>query len=314
VNPALATELGPLRLRNPILTASGTCGYGLELEPWTDLTRLGGVIVKGLSMKPREGNNRPRIVETPSGMLNSIGLQNIGAPAFVAEKLPALRQRGVTVIANMFGFSVEEYAEVAAFLDGHEGIHALEVNISCPNVKEGGIEIGSSPGETFKCISAVRRATRLPVIAKLTPNVTDIVATARAAREGGADAVTLINTLVGMSVDTKTRRSHLATITGGLSGPAIRPVAVAMVHKVCRALDVPIVGCGGVMTLNDVLEFLIAGASAVQVGTASYLDPASAERLVGELDRWCSDAGVKRLAEVVGSLDVTARPEGDSAG
>ena len=305
----LAVVVGGISLKNPILTASGTCGYGLDLEPFLDLGALGGVVVKGLSMKPRAGNRAPRVVETPAGMLNSIGLQNIGAEAFVRDKLPLLRARGITVIANIFGFTIEEYAEVAAFLDGHEGIAGLEVNISCPNVKEGGIEIGTSPGETHKCIAAVRRSTRLPVIAKLTPNVTDIVLLARAARDAGADAVTLINTLVGMSIDVRTRRPHLATATGGLSGPAIRPVAVAMVHKVRSALDVPILGCGGVVRVEDALELIIAGASAVQVGTATYLDPGTAGRLPGELAAWCAAAGVKSVTELIGSLDLGARPE-----
>jgi dihydroorotate dehydrogenase (NAD+) catalytic subunit len=312
--PDLAVQVGPLRLQNPILTASGTCGYGLELDRFLDLKRLGGVVVKGLSLAPRHGNPAPRIVETPAGMLNSIGLQNIGIDAFAAEKLPELRARGVTVVANMFGFTVEEYAEVAARLDRLEGVAALEINISCPNVKEGGIEIGSSATETRKVVAAVRAKTRLPIIAKLTPNVTDIVAIARAAADGGADAVTLINTLVGMSIDVRTRKPHLASVTGGLSGPAIRPVAIAMVHKVRAALDLPIVGCGGIASLDDVLQFLIAGASAVEVGTATYTDPGLPERLVTELAAWCGENRIKDLGEVIGSLDLGRPGGGDACG
>jgi len=314
MSPPLTVRVGPLELKNPVMTASGTCGYGLELEPFLRPERLGAVVVKGLSMRERHGNRPPRIIETPAGMLNSIGLQNIGAPRFVADRLPRLRELGVTVIANMFGFTVDEYAAVAAYLDQHEGIAALEVNISCPNVQEGGIEIGTSASATHRVIKAVREATRLPVIAKLTPNVTDIVAIARAAHEGGADALTLINTLVGMSIDSASRRPHLATVTGGLSGPAIRPVALAMVHRVARELDVPIIGCGGVTTMDDVLQFLIAGASAVQIGTATYLNPGCAGAIVDELTEWCSSHDVKRIADLVGSLDTTALAEDGHAG
>ena len=305
---SLDVAVGPLRLRNPILTASGTCGYGLDLSPPVAIERLGGMVVKGLSMKPRQGNPPPRIIETPAGMLNSIGLQNIGAPAFVRDKLPELRRRGVTVIANMFGYNVEEYRDVAAYLDGQEGIAALEINISCPNIREGGIEIGTSARATHEVVAAVREATRLPVIAKLTPNVTDITEIARAAHDAGADAVTVINTLVGMSVDTRTRRPHLGTVTGGLSGPAIRPVALAMVWRVAQACPLPVVGCGGVADVDDVVQFLLAGASAVQVGTASYLDPGLSGRLVADLEAWCESNGVSDVRELIGGMKT--QPEG----
>ena len=311
---ALAVELGPLRLKNPILTASGTCGYGLEIEPFGALQRLGGVVVKGLSLEPRAGNAPQRIVETPAGMLNSIGLQNIGVKAFLAGPLPELRARGVTVIANVFGFKASDYAGVAEQLDAAGGVAAVEVNISCPNVKQGGLEIGSDPRATHEVVAAVRAATRLPVIAKLTPNVTDIAAIARAARDAGADAVSLINTLVGMSIDTRTRRPRLQTVTGGLSGPAIRPVAVAMVHKVATSVALPIIGIGGIASLDDVLEFLIAGASAVEIGTATYLDPTTPTRLVGELEAYLETHAIASVVELVGSLVTEQRPEGFPGG
>ncbi len=277
---ALLVEFAGMRFKNPVWTASGTFGYGREFSRYTDLSRLGAIVVKGLSLRPRQGNPPPRIVETPCGMLNAIGLQNVGVDNFIKEKLPFLRKVKTPVIANIFGETIEEYSEVARRLEDAGGVSALEVNISCPNVKKGGIVFGTDPGEARRVVSAVRAATRLPLITKLSPNVTDIKIMARAVVDAGSDAVSLINTMTGMAIDVERRRPRLRTVTGGLSGPAIRPVAVRMVWEAHNAVRAPVIGMGGIMTAEDALEFMIAGAAAVQVGTANFVDPDSAVKVV----------------------------------
>jgi dihydroorotate dehydrogenase (NAD+) catalytic subunit len=290
-------------LRNPILTASGTFGYGLEFAPFFDLSRIGGVVVKGISPRPRSGNPPPRIVETPSGMLNAIGLQNVGVRGFVEQKLPELRGHDTAVIVNVYGHSVDDYVEVAEQLEGQAGVHGLELNLSCPNVKEGGVVIGRSAVETEKVTRAVRQASSLPLWVKLTPNVTDVTELARAAVAGGADALSLVNTFFGMVIDVERRRPVLANGVGGLSGPAIRPMAVAMVHDVARVVEVPVIGIGGIVRARDVVEFLLAGARAVQIGTANYNDPAISARVAEDLETWCEEHGVEDVNELVGALE-----------
>jgi len=289
----LSVRLGPLLLKNPIITASGTFGYGVEYAPVMDVARLGGVSVKGISLDPRPGNPPPRVCETPAGMLNSIGLANIGYDAFVGGMMPRLRALGVTVIVNTYGTSTDEFAELARRFDGVEGVAALEVNISCPNVKAGGLHFGVSGRSAGAVTAAVREATRLPVIVKLSPEAADLQEVARAVEGAGADAVSMINTMRGMSIDVETRRPRLGAIMGGLSGPAIRPIAVRMVYQVHQAVKIPIIGMGGIACLRDVLEFLLAGASAVQIGTASFSDPTVAVRLLDELQAYCEARGLR---------------------
>src|ERR671934_80138 len=269
----LSVRLGSLTLKNPLIAASGCFGYGVEYADIVDLRTLGGVAVKGLFLTEREGHPAPRIVETPSGMLNAIGLQGIGVSRFVAEKLPELRARRATVIVNVCGTTIDEYVEVSRILSDADGVGAIELNISCPNIKEGGMQFGCSLNGTYDVVSAVRKVTRLPVIPKLTPNVTDVSSFARASEEAGADAVPLVNTFLAMAIDVDTRRPKLSNVVGGLSGPAIRPIAVRMVYECRRAVKIPIVGMGGIATAEDVLEFMIAGANAVQVGTMNFVDP-----------------------------------------
>ena len=300
--PSLAVSLGPLALRNPVLTASGTSGYGLDLAPFMELSRLGGIVCKSLSLRPREGNAPSRLAETPSGMLNSIGLQNIGVETFLQEKLPQLRRHDVAIIANIFGESVEEFAQLAARLERAEGLSAVELNISCPNTDKGGIEFGVDPEATARVTEAVRRATRLPLIVKLSPNVTDITVIARAAVSAGATLLSLVNTFVGMAIDVERRAPVLSSGSGGLSGPAIRPLAVHLTQRVARAVQVPLIGIGGIRTGRDALEFLMAGASAVQVGTSTFTEPAAAVRIVDELEAWCRDHGVREIASLVGEI------------
>jgi|SRR5581483_5721215 len=302
----LSVDLGPLKLRNPIIAASGCFGYGVEYADVVDLSSLGGVAVKGLFLREREGHPAPRIVETPSGMLNAIGLQGIGVHRFVAEKLPELRARRATVIVNICGSSIEEYVELARILSDAEGVAALELNISCPNIKEGGITFGCSLNGTFDVVSAVRRATRLPIIPKLTPNVTDVGSIARAAEQGGADAVSLVNTFLAMAIDVESRRPKLSNIVGGLSGPAIRPIAVRMVYECRQRVTIPIVGMGGIMDARDALEFMIAGASAVQVGTANFVDPFIWPKLLDGIRDYMQRHRIDRIAEVVGTVDTRA--------
>ncbi len=298
----LSVQLGPLRLKTPLMSASGCFGYGVEYAGVVDLASLGAVVVKGLFLNERDGHPPPRIVETPSGMLNAIGLQGIGVHRFVREKMPELRQLGATVIVNVCGTTVDEYVEVSKVLSDTEGVAALELNISCPNIKEGGISFGCSLAGTRRVVSAVRRATRLPIIPKLTPNVTDVASFAAAAEEAGADAVSLVNTFLAMAIDVEARRPKLSNGMGGLSGPAIRPIAVRMVYECARLVKIPVIGIGGIVSAADVLEFLIAGATAVQVGTANFVDPFIWGKLEAGLRSYLERHGIPRVADLVGSL------------
>jgi dihydroorotate dehydrogenase (NAD+) catalytic subunit len=301
----LSVSIGSLTLANPLIAASGCFGYGVEYADVVDLSTLGAVAVKGLFLAEREGHPPPRIVETPSGMLNAIGLQGIGVHRFVREKLPELRDRRAVVVVNICGTTIDEYVALARILSEADGVAALELNISCPNIKEGGITFGCSLTGTSAVVGAVRRVTHLPVIPKLTPNVTDVASFARAAEEAGADAVSLVNTFLAMAIDVETRRPRLTNIVGGLSGPAIRPIAVRMVYECRQAVKLPIIGMGGIATAADVLEFLIAGATAVQVGTANFVDPFLWTKLLDGLRDYMARHHVTRLAELTGSLDTT---------
>jgi len=301
----LSMDLGFLRLRNPVLTASGTFGYGLEFEPYLDLGTLGGVVVKGLYYKPREGNPPPRLVETASGLINAIGLQGVGVEAFARKVLPKLRNVGTAVIVNVCGADDDEYAAVVEYLDKQEGIAAYELNISCPNVKKEGSCPALAPRSTFDLVKRIKAASRRPLITKLSPNVTSIVEIAQAAEEAGTDAVALVNTFLAMAVDLETRRPKLGNVYGGLSGPAIKPIALRMVHQVASRLEVPVIGTGGIMTGADALEFLVAGAAAVEVGTANFVDPDAAARIVTEIERWCEAHGVAAVRDIVGTLEVS---------
>ncbi|MCG6980442.1 MAG: dihydroorotate dehydrogenase [Deltaproteobacteria bacterium] len=300
----LAVELGPLRLKNPVMVASGTFGYGQEYAALVPLENLGGVVVKGISLEPRSGNPPPRIWETCGGMLNSIGLQNVGLQTFLREKLPHLRPLQVPVIVNLFGNTVEEYGELAAGLDGHEGIDALEINISCPNVKAGGMAFGSDPKMVFQVVSAVRSRTNLPVITKLTPNVTDITLPAKAAEDAGTDILSLINTVAGMAVDPQTRRPRLGNVVGGLSGPAIKPIALRMVWQVIQASNLPVIGLGGIVSVEDALEFLIIGAKAIQVGTANFVNPQVTLDIISGLEDYLRQQGLRDINQIIGTLEV----------
>ncbi len=301
-SPDLSVRIGPLHLKNPVLAASGTFGYGREFEPLFDPGLLGGIVVKGLSLAPRPGNPPPRIVETPCGMLNAIGLANVGVERFVEEKLPWLRRLSTIVVANIYGHSVEEYGEVAGALRGVDGVDALEVNISCPNVRQGGMAFGTDPAASARVTETVLRRSDKPVIVKLSPNVTDIREPARAVERAGAHALSLINTITGMVVDVKTRRPVLANIKGGLSGPAVRPVAVRMVYEVLEAVTLPVIGVGGIVTSRDALEFLITGARAVEVGTASFVDPLATLNVLEGVRDFCRSHGVARVTDLIGSL------------
>uniref|UniRef100_A0A7C4MMV2 Dihydroorotate dehydrogenase n=1 Tax=Desulfatirhabdium butyrativorans TaxID=340467 RepID=A0A7C4MMV2_9BACT len=294
--------IGSLRLNNPVLTASGTFGYGLEFSELVDLSSLGGIIVKGLSLTPSRGNPPPRIVETACGMLNAIGLENVGIDRFLNEKLPLLRNIPTAVIVNIYGKEIEDYAEISRRLDAAEGVSAIEINISCPNVRAGGVAFGTDPNMAHAVVHAVRKATRLPIIAKLTPNVTDITVIARAAEDAGADAVSLINTLTGMAIDIETRRPKLANVTGGLSGPAIKPVALRMVWQTARAVSIPVIGIGGILNASDAIEFFIAGASAIEVGTANFINPKATMDILAGIEAYCHRQGIWKLSELVGSL------------
>lgn len=298
----LSVNIGPLRLKNPVMTASGTFGYGEEYAEFIDLNRLGAIVVKGLSLKPKEGNPPPRIIETPSGMLNSIGLQNIGVERFVKERLPFLRQFDTAVIVNFFGDSIDEYRETAIALSDVEGIHALEMNISCPNKEAGWSIFGTDPSTTYKVVDSVRKVTGLPLIVKLSPNVTDISLMARVAEEAGADAISLINTITGMVVDIRTRRPMLANITGGLSGPAIRPVAVRMVWEASRAVKIPVIGMGGIMDYEDAIEFILVGATAVAVGTANFINPAVTVDIISGITRYLEENNISSIKEIIGGI------------
>jgi len=310
----LAVEIAGLRFKNPLIAASGTFGYGIEYEDILDLSRLGGLVSKGLYMEPRDGNPVPRIAETPSGLLNAIGLQGIGIKAFVRDVAPRVARHDTVHLVNVCGDTVEEYAEVARVCDGVPGIHGLEINISCPNVKKGGIAFGGDPRMTHDVVAAVRKVTRLPVIPKLSPNVTDIALLARAAEEGGADALSCINTLLGLAIDVETRRPKLAYGTGGLSGPAIRPVAVRMAWQAAQAVGIPVIGIGGISSANDALEFLIAGCPAVQIGTANFVSPGVHEGILADLESWLERQGLNDIRDVVGSLRYPGFSDGDDCG
>jgi dihydroorotate dehydrogenase (NAD+) catalytic subunit len=303
----LSIPIGSLVLRNPVIAASGCFGYGVEYAHAVNLASLGGVAVKGLFLAEREGHAPPRIVETPAGMLNAIGLQGIGVHRFVAEKLPELRRHDATVFVNICGSTIGEYCEIARILSDAEGVGAIELNISCPNIKEGGIEFGCSLTGTYDVVSAVRKVTTLPVIPKLTPNVTSVASFARAAEEAGADAVSLINTFLAMAIDIETRRPKLTNVVGGLSGPGIRPIAVRMVWDCYRAVKIPIVGMGGIATPEDALEFIIAGASAIQVGTANFVDPFIWGKILDGIAAYMERHGVSRVADLVGSIEIPQR-------
>ncbi|MBW2328944.1 MAG: dihydroorotate dehydrogenase [Deltaproteobacteria bacterium] len=298
----LQVRIGSLQLRNPVMTASGTFGYGREFSNLVNLNHLGGIVVKGISLLPRPGNPPPRIVETACGMLNAIGLENVGVERFITSKMNYLKKLDTPVIVNILGDSVEEYGEIARRLDGVEGISGLEVNISCPNVKKGGVAFGTVPEMAATVTSAVRQATRLPVIIKLSPNVTDIVLMARAVEEAGADGVSLINTLIGMAIDTKTRKPRLANVIGGLSGPAIKPVALRMVWQVASAVSIPVIGIGGITTAGDAIEFLLAGATAIQVGTANFYDPSASEQIIQGMKEYLHQQGEHCIKDIIGTL------------
>ncbi len=305
MKPDLSVRIASLTLKNPVMTASGTCGYGVELEPWTDLTKLGALVPKSVTVKPRLGNKTPRLVETPSGMLNSIGLQNEGLEAFIGEKLPKIAKLGCPVIANIAGFEPDEFAVMAAELGARPEISGLEVNISCPNVKQGGVQFGTDPAMAARITALVRSRTDKPVIVKLTPNVTDITAIARAVEAEGADAVSLINTLSGIAVDPHTRRSRLGNLFGGLSGPCVKPVALRMVWLVYNAVKIPIVGLGGIRNALDAVEFIICGATAVQVGTGVLVRPNACEQIVSGLEEYCVQHGLSSVSMLTGSLDLS---------
>jgi dihydroorotate dehydrogenase (NAD+) catalytic subunit len=294
----LETDMGFLKLKNPVLAASGTFGYGLEFEPYVGLDRLGGFVVKGLYFEPREGNPPPRLVETSSGLINAIGLQGVGVRAFVEKVLPRLRS-----LDNVCGADDDEYGAVVEALEGQAGIAGYELNISCPNVKAEGLCPALSTGATHKLVRRVKAASRRPVIAKLSPNVTDITEIALAAQAGGADAVSLVNTFLAMAIDVETRRPKLGNVLGGLSGPAIKPIALRMAFQVAKRVEIPVIAMGGIMTGEDAIEFMIAGAAAVEVGTANFVDPDAAVRIIGEIEGWCQRHGVARIADIVGTIE-----------
>ncbi len=302
--PDLQVNIGGLKLKNPVMTASGTFGYAGEFKELVDLNRLGAIIVKGLSLKPSMGNPPPRIVETPSGMLNAIGLENIGIDAFVKEKLGFLKELAAPVLVNIYGKSIEEYAELAMRIDGIEGVAGIEVNISCPNIKAGGISFGVDPVSAYNVTKAVREVTSKPVMVKLTPNVTDIAEIALSVEDAGADSLSLINTITGMLIDVNTRRPKLANITGGLSGPAIKPVALRMVWQVAKKVKIPVVGVGGIITAEDAIEFFIAGASAVQIGTANFINPCSTTDIIEGIEAFMMKNRIDELADIVGTIRV----------
>jgi dihydroorotate dehydrogenase (NAD+) catalytic subunit len=303
----LSVRIGALTLKNPLIAASGCFGYGVEYADLVDLSSLGAIVSKGLFLKEREGHPAPRIVETPAGMLNAIGLQGIGARRFIDEKLPELRARGATVIVNVCGTTLDEYVEVSRLMSEADGVAAIELNISCPNIKEGGIQFGCSLNGTFDVVNAVRKVTSLPVIPKLTPNVTDVASFARAAEDAGADAVSLVNTFLAMVLDIETRRPKISNIVGGLSGPAIRPIAVRMVYECRQTVKIPILGMGGIADARDALEFMIAGADAVQIGTANFVDPFIWPKLLDGLTAYMARHDVVRIADLVGTVDTRTK-------
>jgi dihydroorotate dehydrogenase (NAD+) catalytic subunit len=299
----LSVSVAGVPLKNPIIAASGTFGYGVEFEDVVHLTKLGGFVVKGLSREPMIGNPPPRLWETAAGMLNSIGLQNIGASAFLVEKLPKLQRiKNIVVLANVFGNTREDYERTIEILNDGEGIAAYELNVSCPNTSEGGLQFGSDPRFLEEVVTSAKRVALRPLIVKLSPNVTSIAQMAHIAEESGADAISLVNTFVAMAIDADTRKPRIANVTAGLSGPAIKPIALRMVYDAAHAVKIPVIGIGGISTAADVVEFMLAGATAVQIGTASYWDPCATEKIVDELERWCQDRSVTRLADLTGGL------------
>ena len=305
--PNLEVEIAGIKLKNPVMTASGTFGYGQEYTPFVDLNRLGAIILKGITLKPKAGNPPPRIIETPSGILNAIGLQNVGVEVLIKEKLPYLRKFNTPVIINISGETIEEYVKLAIRLEEASQelrIVGLEVNISCPNVKKGGVAWGTDAKATYKVVSSIRKITTLPLIVKLTPNVTDIKAIAQAAEEAGADALSLINTLVGMAIDIDSRRPKLANISGGLSGPAVKPVALWMVWQVFQTVNIPIIGIGGIMKVEDALEFIIAGARAIQIGTANLVNPQVTMEIIEGMEKYLAENNIKDINELVGSIKI----------
>jgi len=299
----LSVSFAGIQLKNPIIAASGTFGYGVEFEDVVHLDKLGGFVVKGLSREPMIGNPPPRLWETAAGMLNAIGLQNIGAAAFLEEKLPKLRQlKNIVVFANVFGYTREDYERTIEILNDGEGIAAYELNVSCPNTTSGGLQFGSDPRSLDEVVTTAKRAARRPLIVKLSPNVTSIAQMAHIAQEAGADAISLINTFVAMAIDADTRKPRIANVTAGLSGPAIKPIALRMVYDAAHAVNIPVIGMGGISTAADVAEFMLAGATAVQIGTASYWDPCATEKIVDELQHWCHDRHITRLADLTGGM------------
>ncbi|MEA3241386.1 MAG: dihydroorotate dehydrogenase [Pseudomonadota bacterium] len=301
----LSVSLTPeLRLQNPVMTASGTFGYGREYEPYLELNKLGAVVTKGLSLLPKPGNEPPRIMETPCGMLNAIGLENIGVEAFLSDELPVLKAAQATVVVNFFGETIDEYEELAGILDQETGIDALEINISCPNVKAGGLQFGIDPRMAASLVAAVRRRTSLPLITKLSPNVTDIISIAMAVEAAGTDCVSLINTLTGMAVDLQSSKPVLANITGGLSGPAIKPIALRMVHQVARNVNIPVIGIGGISSANDALEFLLVGATAIQVGTCNFANPVITAEIAAGIESFLHERSISHINDFIGSLKI----------
>jgi dihydroorotate dehydrogenase (NAD+) catalytic subunit len=299
----LSVSFAGISLKNPVIAASGTFGYGIEFADVVHLDKLGGFVVKGLSKEPMAGNPPPRLYETPAGMLNAIGLQNIGAQAFLDEKLPKLRDlKNIVVFANVFGYTREDYERTIQVLNEGEGIAAYELNVSCPNTAQGGIQFGSDPRLLDEVVNTAKRHSQRPLIVKLSPNVTSIALMAHVAEEAGADAISLVNTFVAMAIDAETRKPRIANVTAGLSGPAIKPIALRMVYDASKAVKIPVIGMGGISTAADIVEFMLAGATAVQVGTASYWDPVATEKIVGELEEWCVEHNVERIAELTGGM------------
>jgi dihydroorotate dehydrogenase (NAD+) catalytic subunit len=303
VAPDLSVRFCGLTLKNPVIGASGTFGYGLEFEDVVHLDKLGGFVVKGLSREPMTGNPPPRLFETAAGMLNAIGLQNIGARAFLDEKLPKLRDiKNIVVFANVFGYTREDYERTIQVLNEGEGIAAYELNVSCPNTQHGGIQFGSDPRSLDEVITTAKRVSRKPLIVKLSPNVTSIAQMAHIAQEAGADAISLVNTFTAMAIDPETRKPRIANVTAGLSGPAIKPIAVRMVYDAAHSVKIPVIGMGGISSATDILEFMLAGATAIQIGTASYWDPCATEKIVDELREYCAEHGIQKLSELTGGL------------
>ncbi len=303
--PDLSVRFAGISFKNPVIAAAGTFGYGIEFEDIVTLEKLGGFVTKGLSREPIVGNPPPRLFETSAGMLNSIGLQNIGARAFIEEKLPRLeKKKNVVVIANVFGYTREDYLETIRILNEAEGITAYELNVSCPNTHEGGMVFGTNRTMLEELVANCKSASRRPLIVKLTPNVTSIPAMAKAAENAGADALSLVNTFVGMAIDASTRKPRISNITAGLSGPAIKPIALRMVYEAAHTVDIPVIGIGGISTAEDVVEFMLAGAAAIQVGTANFWDPCATEKIIDGLQRWCVEHRVKRVTDLIGALEV----------